>query len=42
MKHHSNIVKALLILCFFAALAGCDKQTEPSDPDSAEHGHSHD
>jgi predicted small secreted protein len=40
MKRTSTLFKALLILCFMAALGGCNKDAGGSG--NKAHGHSHD
>lgn len=42
MKHQPSFVKILLVICFLAALAGCDNDSNSGVSGKAGHGHSHD
>lgn len=42
MKNRTTFVKTLLMICFFASLAGCGQNNAPAESGMPGHGHSHD
>lgn len=42
MKNLTTFVKTMLMICFFAALAGCGQDFLTVESGKSDHGHSHD